>query len=338
MARRGVLLLVVIAAPAQAQLALNTCDGAYARLTDIDSKCPPSTEFSLSAIGPQKTPTTCKTNACAAGLSAIDDSTLSLMKTGFTACGSLAEPKKSRAAFAETLNWLTFINLASMCGYPASIVKVTPHALTTCEGAYARFTDLESKCPPSTLFSSITDGPQKTPATCKTTTCAAGLSAIDDSTLSLMKTGFTACLAETDSRQSRAGYAQGLNYLTFVSIASQCGHAASIVVKVTPPALNTCLGASARRVAFEMQCPMWGTDPSAYRATCGNDACKAEISSIDDNTVSLMRTGWATCPPSPAPPFDYQFLIMTATICGHPASTVKVAGASLAWLLLYKFL
>jgi hypothetical protein len=85
--------------------ALNTCDGAYARLMDVDSvKCPPSTLSSSSANDPQKTAATCKTTTCAEALSAIDDSTLSQMKTGFTACGSLLEPQKSRATWAEAMN------------------------------------------------------------------------------------------------------------------------------------------------------------------------------------------------------------------------------------------
>jgi hypothetical protein len=189
------------------------------------------------------------------------------------------------------------------------------------------------------IFSSSASGPQKTPATCKTTTCAAGLSDIDDSTLSLMKTGFTACGSLAEPKKSRADFAAAMNYLTFITIASMCGQPASIV-KVTRPALNTCDGATARYVAFMTQeCPTSGPDPSVYPATCGNDACKAAISSIDDNTLSLMKTGFTTCTPGPhsyastASEFNYEFLIQTATHCGQPASTVKVtppAGASLA--------
>jgi hypothetical protein len=209
---------------------------------------------------------------------------------------------------------------SSSASMPASIVKVTPPGLNTCDGAYTKYFDLISKCP----------GPFS-PASCGSDACKAVITSIDDS----IKTGFTA---------TGCVYGAFLPYVSYGSLktrATECGHAASIV-KVTPPALNTCEGAHGRYGEFITQeCPMSGTDPSAYRATCGNDACKAAISSIDDNTVSLMTTGFTTCTPSKESPFSYQFLIMTATNCGHPASTVKVtppAGASLAWLLLYKFL
>ncbi len=66
---RGILLLVALVAPAQAQPALNTCEGARDGFLALNSAC------SAQACG----------NTCATAISSIDDNTLSLVVTGFTA-------------------------------------------------------------------------------------------------------------------------------------------------------------------------------------------------------------------------------------------------------------
>ena len=57
------------------------------------------------------------------------------------ACGNLPEGdwKKSYAGSATSFNYDYLYALATGCGLPASTVTVTPPALDTCDGAYAKF-------------------------------------------------------------------------------------------------------------------------------------------------------------------------------------------------------
>ena len=121
------LALAVLARPATAQL--DTCDGAVAKFTAIEEQaCPGSS------------PSTCGNAACAAAISSIDDTTLSLMKTGFTACGALpdGDPKKSSSVF-NTTSIIVIYSITMLCGLPTSTMKLPLPALDTCDGAVARF-------------------------------------------------------------------------------------------------------------------------------------------------------------------------------------------------------
>jgi hypothetical protein len=309
---RGILLLVALVAPAQAQPALNTCDGANNRLVEFNTAC-----FECG-------------NTCTTAISTIDDNTLSLMKTGFTACGNLPEGdgRKSAAVYATLMNYQYLISLATKCGLPASTVQVPPPAPNTCHGAWARYHELYYACPGNNT------GP-RTPATCGNDACKAAITSIDDSTLSSIKTGFNA---------TGCGYAPtSFGYLDLYRLAVDfCGLPAS-TVQVPPPALNTCDGAWARLNTFSGACTFSG--PYSPTTKCGNTSCATAISFFNDSTLSSIKTGFnaAGCSfASYATYFNYQDLKSWATQCGHPASTVKVtppAGASLAWLLLlYKFI
>ena len=57
------------------------------------------------------------------------------------ACGNLPEGdwKKSYAGYATYVNYENLYVRATGCGLPASTVTVTPPALDTCDGAYAKF-------------------------------------------------------------------------------------------------------------------------------------------------------------------------------------------------------
>ena len=57
------------------------------------------------------------------------------------ACGNLPEGdgRKSLAVYATYVNYAYLYALATGCGLPASTVTVTPPALDTCDGAYAKF-------------------------------------------------------------------------------------------------------------------------------------------------------------------------------------------------------
>ena len=57
------------------------------------------------------------------------------------ACGNLPEGdgRKSLAVYATYVNYEYLLNKATWCGLPASTVTVTPPALDTCDGAYAKF-------------------------------------------------------------------------------------------------------------------------------------------------------------------------------------------------------
>ncbi len=177
------------------------------------------------------------------------------MKTGFTAadCGY--------ASLATSFNYQYLYSLATQCGHPLASVKVTPPALNTCDGAYTRFTALLfNACPAKSWPNSS--------ATCGNTACATAISSIGDSTLSLMKTGFTACgkLPDSDGMKSVAVYATYVNYQFLNSLAIQCGHPTSIVT-LTAPGLNTCDGAYARILSLWNACPVSGPNSSD---TCGN--------------------------------------------------------------------
>ena len=256
---RAILLLVTLAAAAQAQL--ETCDGAYARYVELLGVCP--------------APATCA--ECKTAISSIDDSTLSSWKTGLTACGNLPEGNglKSMAQIATYFNYQWLYSLAFQCGHDASIVKVSPPALNTCDGANVRYLQLQNTCPSSGT------GP-RTPATCDSAACKEAITSIDDNTLSSMKAGLTACGGNLHDSY--------LNYQYLYSLAGQCGHDAS-TVKVTPPALNTCDGAYARYLSFSSACPY----PYSPTTKCGNASCATAISFFNDSTLSTMNTGFMAC-------------------------------------------
>ena len=114
-------------------------------------------------------------------------------------------------------------------------------------------------------------------------------------------------------------------------------------------ALNTCDGVMFKLYDLVSKCPgsMEGRAATGPKtpASCGSDACKAVITSIDDNALSSIKAGFSATGCENVVDnyvfFSYEYLKTLARECGHAASTVKVtppAGASLAWLLLYKFL
>ena len=47
------------------------------------------------------------------------------------------------APYATYVNYQYLSSLATMCGLPAITVKLTPPALDTCDGAYAKFNVLQ---------------------------------------------------------------------------------------------------------------------------------------------------------------------------------------------------
>jgi hypothetical protein len=77
------------------------------------------------------TSATCGNTACKTAISSIDDSTLSLIKTGLTACGNLPDSDttglKSAAVYATYVNYQYLSSIATQCGHPARTVKLTPH-------------------------------------------------------------------------------------------------------------------------------------------------------------------------------------------------------------------
>jgi hypothetical protein len=121
------LALAVLARPATAQL--DTCDGAVAKFIAIEEQACPGSR-----------PSTCGNTACAAAISSIDVTTLSSIKTGFTACGALpdGDPKKSWKIF-NTSSIIHIYTLTMLCGLPTSTMKLPLPALDTCDGAVARY-------------------------------------------------------------------------------------------------------------------------------------------------------------------------------------------------------
>jgi hypothetical protein len=320
----GILLLVALAAPTQATL--DTCDGAYALVVDFDDvKCPPSMLLSTSAAGAMKNSSTCKTTACAAAISALDYSTLSLMKTGLTAC-----PETVRKQLAFAMNYVNVMAVATMCGHPASIAAGALGPLNTCDGASGRYVAfIMQECP--------TFGQNPFPEQCGNDACKAAISSFDDNTLSLMKTGFADCGKLPEDNGMKTYENTQLDYRRLRSTAALCGHPLESV-KATVPAPNTCEGAYNGFMALISACPARSWPNSSV--TCGNDACKAAISSIDDSTLSTMKTGFTACGNLPdsdgmkyiavyATYVDYQYINSLATQCNLPANTVKLTPPAL---------
>jgi hypothetical protein len=131
------LALAVLARPAAAQL--DTCDGAVAKLKELQPTCACTQCGSYCNSYPCSK--TCDA-ACAAATSSIDDATLSQMKTGFTACGALPDGDWRKVYGYMATEWGGYSAISDttmQCGLPASTVKLTPPAaLDTCDGAAVR--------------------------------------------------------------------------------------------------------------------------------------------------------------------------------------------------------
>jgi len=308
------LALAVLARPAAAQP--STCAGAVEKFLEGQQACP----------GDPPSPSTCGNQVCAAAISSLDDAMMSSMRTGFTACGQLPEddPHRSYGEYAEGWNIYMMVHkLINDCGLPASTMKLTPPALDTCDGAVIKFLEGQQACP----------GDPPSPSTCGNNVCAAAISSLDDAALSKMKTGFTACglLPEGDGRKNMTSLATYLGYYVMYSLSADCGLPAS-TVKLTLPSPDTCDGALARHVVLDKTC---GGTAEQSPSTCGNLECAAAISSIDDATLSKMKTGFTACGQLPdgdvrksfapyATYYDYVLMISKSTDCGLPASTVKL--------------
>jgi hypothetical protein len=227
-----------------------------------------------------------------------------------------------------------------------------PCALNTCDGAYTKFYDLISKCPGS-MEGGVATGPF-TPASCGIEACKAVITSIDDNARSSMKTGFSATGCENVVRNYGPLPPQ-LSYEYLKTLATQCGFSESIVPKTVSTApetpygvacncqglvlcsncpLNTCSGAYSKFYDFVSKCPgsVEGGVATRTPASCGSDACKSVITSIDDNAMSSMKTGFSAtgCEEmvrsygSFPPELSYEPLTTTATQCGFAASIVKM--------------
>jgi hypothetical protein len=157
--------------------------------------------------------------------------------------------------------------------------------------------------------------------------CASAITSINDATLSSMKTGFTAC-GNVPGKEVFQDYATSFNYVFVYQLASSCGVPASTVA-LTLPAPDTCDGAYTRFVILSTSC----SAPNAQATTCtSKDACASAITSINDATLSSMKTGFTACGNVPgqeavkqyATSLNYDYLSAMASSCGVPASTVNV--------------
>ena len=114
---------------------------------------------------------------------------------------------------------------------------------------------------------------------------------------------------------------------------------AQVLCRTCP--LNTCDGAYTKYYDLISLCPgsMVGGYPTGpwTPASCGSDACKAVITSIDDNALSSMKTGFTAtgCQVVPEsygtkvpPDLNYESLKTRATQCGHATSIVTMTSRS----------
>ena len=79
------------------------------------------------------------------------------------------------------------------------------------------------------------------------------ISSLDDEALSSIKAGFTACgdLPNDSPNKNYVSMKDQFNYMMILQLTIECGLNAS-AVKLTPPALDTCDGASTRLMVFSM--------------------------------------------------------------------------------------
>jgi hypothetical protein len=222
----------------------------------------------------------------------------------------------------------------SVAGFTGAIVCPAEwQSICACDGAYAHLATVGLACPEP-----------YSPATCGNAECETAISGIDDATLALMKTGFTACgnLPDSDWRQEVLfSYRDQMNYGFVKSIASQCGLTAA--VKLTAPprqeSIDKCERAYKAFVTFNTSCP--GTPQGTYSpATCVIDACMKAIVQINDETLKWMTSGFWACDDldvgdprksykSYAKDFSYTYLHQRAKACGIPQSVVQLTPCSL---------
>ena len=206
-------------------------------------------------------------------------------------------------------------------------------ALDTCAGAVAFVDDLKGTV-------CHKDGDSYTPASCgNSSACKELISSINDTVLSKIDTGFQAC-ANVTGYEGYAAYAGYLDYARLLSISDGCGFPAGTVT-LSPPGLDTCAGA--RAVLGDVDGTVCHKDGDSYTsASCGSSTtCKELISSIDDNALAQIDTGFQACAnvtgyegyAAYAGVFNYSVLLSISNGCGFPADTVKVShptGTSLA--------
>ncbi len=124
----------------------------------------------------------------------------------------------------------------------AVLARPADAQLNTCEDAVAAYREGEQACP----------GPWS-PSTCGNLVCEAMISSLDDEALSSIKAGFTACgdLPNDSPNKNYVSMKDQFNYMMILQLTIECGLNAS-AVKLTPPALDTCDGASTRLMVFSM--------------------------------------------------------------------------------------
>jgi hypothetical protein len=312
----------------------HTCDGAMQRLVALDMACP-GTMLPGALVDGKRiySPSSCGNAVCAEAISSFDDAALSLMRTGFTACGALpaGNPMKKYGMYAD-MSLAPMLNARVMeCGLPAGTVRLTPPALYTCDGAFQRLGAFIQAC-------SCGTGSGTGSGSGSGTACVASLNSIDDMTLSLMKAGFTACGALPAGHPMKAyGIYEDYIDMMLMSSPAACGLPAS-TVKLTPPAPDTCQGAIASFTAIPQACSC-GTGSGTGSGTGKGTACATLLNSIDDMTLSLMKAGFTACGALPAghPMKEFgmykdrmnthdasEYLLQFARDCGLPASTLKL--------------
>jgi len=233
------------------------------------------------------------------------------MKTGLAACAGLPDGSLLKEVSQESGGYFGVLVLGSYvgeCGLPTSTMKLIPPALTTCEGAAYKYTSLGSiDCPCITVGNEC----RHNSTTCGSATkCPTAIRLFNDTVLSQVKTGFTACAALPNGHPLKgfAGYKDYVGIRPLADLTKECGLNASTVT-LTPPALTTCEGAVYKYTSLESACPIRYNGKGSYwdgnktveydrwertPASCGTaTACPMEISSINDTVFSAMKTGFA---------------------------------------------
>ena len=124
------------------------------------------------------------------------------------------------------------------------------------------------------------------------------MSSVTDEALQDMTTGFASCTGELAGYQS---YSESQLRFGVLHTASECG----LTSALTPLSLSTCMGAAAKIREMSSSCGEDDDDDDndgddddhtpRTPATCASDACAGFMSSVTDEALQDMTTGFASC-------------------------------------------
>ena len=237
--------------------ALATCHGAFSQYTGMSSDCGYEGAY------------TCSASACIANAASASDAMVADMMTGFATC---TEDFASIASIytAEILT-SQFLSTFDSCGLTTSLTRP---ALTSCNGAVQKISQLSSACGSSDGW-----------LTCGASKCTQFAASVTDSVLKDVATGLATCTGVYAAFSSF--YTLEVLNGQFLSTFDSCG----LTTSLTRPALTSCNGAVQKISQLSSAC---GSSDDGLTA-CGANKCTRFAASVTDSALKEMSTGLATC-------------------------------------------